>query len=95
MLILILIGLLAVSGIVAEDIHKKARPILKEEGYKLIFYIRYSDIKKFLNDDNISNSKKEKIKKLVKMWLYITICSVVIFILFIFIALFFPSAGLI
>lgn len=94
MAILLLIVILAVLGIVTEEKHKKARRILKSEGYKLGFYVRYFDVKKFL-EESTDSIKKEELRKLLKTWIYLVISSLVTILLVIIIAMFFPRLAMV
>lgn len=85
---------LAIIGIAMDIVHRKARPILKEEGFELIFFIRYSDIRRFLDDENITEVKKKEIRKLFKRLIYLAISGGIIFIATIIVARFFPSLAM-
>ena len=91
MLILILMIAMFIIGMEMEDVHRKVRPILKETGIKLIFYVRYRDIMEFLNQKEVSELKKEKISKLLRKWIYLAIAFGLLFIIIMIIGLFFPS----
>lgn len=77
-----LLGALALFGGLTEEIHKKMRLIIRNNGYKFGFYIGFQDYKLFMKEEK-DNNERRKFKALAKKMIFYAISAAITIIIFI------------